>query len=42
MKASAWNQFTQIRDHYRKEIKRLIRKMPQLQGNAKVAATEFA
>jgi len=32
MSKLAWNQFTQVRDHYRREIKRLIRKLPQLQA----------
>jgi len=32
MKPAAWNRFTQAREHYRREIKRLMRKLPQLQA----------
>ena len=32
MKPAAWNRFTRAREHYRREIKRLLRKMPQLQA----------
>jgi len=32
MKPAAWNRFTQAREHYRHEIKRLLRKLPQLQA----------
>jgi len=32
MKPAAWNQFTQAREHYRHEIKKLLRKLPQLQA----------
>ena len=32
MKPAAWSQFTQAREHYRREIKRLTRKLPQLQA----------
>jgi len=32
MKPAAWNQFTKAREHYRRDIKRLLRKLPQLQA----------
>ena len=32
MKPAAWNQFTQARKHYRREINRLLRKLPRLQA----------